>query len=677
MPDAYSPPMRIAPAATLAGLLSFFPPAAGQPAPGGGQPIHLDQLPPPLRLGIRAESVLRKLPVHSTVVLVPDTNSYIEAIGRWNLQARFPVLIDDGSPAAAEDIARFVRAFSPEHVVRWSHPGERPLEGAAIQEAVDLAVAHAWQPAADALDEAAVARARWHELGLTPAGVVVADTSDEAWTAALALAAGRGQPIAWVNAPAGVNRAMKPADADALEAALETACAGWGYVWPNLGDDLDAVTLCLNSPVRLEAGEKDWVAVTDRIGRRFEAGRDAGRWAWAGQIFGDQPRAAYSAMCSLFLRPSSAWLFEGYTGGPPWSEFSETQAAAVLREAGIEPTVLNGAIGLGAQEWRHAAAHPIDAGLVCVNTKGTRDFFELGDSRCQPGDIPFLERPAMVYFVHSWSANAPGNRTTVAGRWLERGAYAYLGSVQEPLLSAFAPTPQMASRLVNGGAWGACVRLDFAPLWKLAVFGDPLATIGTALGPWPARTTSPLPLIDTIDVSDGLKELLTQKQYPQAARTLVLLGRDDDAARLALGVLTDEPDKFDSALAAEVILPLFRTGRSDAMLRAFVQLDAQHRADGVIRDALWNALSPGLAVNADAAQVAALSENLREDQLSRDAIDLAGAIERVRGNGAGQAFLMSVRQRATDKRDQADLDKALGIQDSRPRPPRARPGGRK
>jgi hypothetical protein len=619
--------------------------------------------------------MLRKFPVVSAVVLVPDLGSFVEAVGRWSLRARFPILIDDGSPAAAEDIARFVRAFAPDHVYRWSPAGADAPRGDAVRGAVDRAVARAWEPGTEAPDEAALVRAHWKDLDLVPAGIIVADTGDAAWPAALTLAAGRGEPIAWVNAPTGVNRAMKSADADSLAATIEAACAQSGYAWAGLGDDLDAVTLCLNSPARIETGEREFVATTDRVGRRFEAGRDAGRWAWAGQIFGDSPRAVYAAMCSLFLRPASAWLFEGYPGGAPWAEFSEARAGEVLRGAGVPPTVLGGGLGDGAAEWRRAAPHFIDAGLICVNTKGYKDFFQLGDTRCQSGDVPFLQRPAMVYFVHSWSAVMPGNRATVAGRWIERGAYAYLGSVQEPLLDAFVPTPKMAARLAGGSAWGAAVRLDGGRLWKLAVIGDPLATIGTGLGPWPARAEAPLPLDGASDLADGLREILSQKQYAQGARTLVLLGRDDEAARLGLGVLNDEPGKFDAPLAAEVILPMVRTGRADAALGAFVRLDAR-RGDGALRDALWLAAGPALAVTADAAFVGVLSENLREDQLAADAIKLAPAMDRVRGQGAGRTFLLSVRQRVTERADQEDLDKALGVQTPpRVRPARPRPRG--
>jgi hypothetical protein len=626
--------------------------AAAQDAQEGATVRSLNELPPAVRLGVRAESVIRKLPVVSAVVVVPDAASYVGAIARWGLEARYPVLIDDGSARATEDIARFVRAFSPAHVYAWSADDGEARRGPALQGAVERAVASAWGVAAEAADPVAAARERWKELGLRPCGMIAADAGDPAWAAALALSAGRGEPIGWLSAPPGVSRAMSAQDMEALSAAVEGACAGWEYSWAGLGDDIDAVTLCLNSPVKFETGEREWSATTDRVGRRAAA-FGGSRWAWAGQIFGDEASAAYAAMCSIFLHPSSAWLFEGYPPEAPWTTFSETEAGEVLRQTGLQATVLGGS------QWRPVVMHPVDAGLICVNTKGNRDFFDLGEERRQAGDVPFLARPAMVYLVHSWSANAPSNRATVAGRWLERGAYAYLGSVQEPMLHAFVPTPMLAARLGAGAVWGAAVRLEDAPVWRLAVIGDPLVTLGTALGAWPARVETALPLEGAEDLSAGLKAMLDEKKYAEALRTLVVLGRDDAAARLAAAVLNDEPDRFDAAAAGASIMPLFRAGRRDDLLRAFAHLDVKGRADGVFRDAVWNAFGGDLASTSDLAAVSILSEHLREDQIARDALDLVGAVERVRGAGAGGAFLSAVREKTTDRKELAELDKAL------------------
>src|SRR5690606_22365810 len=119
---------------------------------------------------------------------------FLSAVEQWSLERRFPVLIDDGSDEAMENIARFVRAFEPESILRWAPEGGAPGAGMARRQRVEAAVASAW--GADSYDELPQ---RWSELGFAPPGAVVAAHNDPAWTAALALAAGRGQQIVWVD----------------------------------------------------------------------------------------------------------------------------------------------------------------------------------------------------------------------------------------------------------------------------------------------------------------------------------------------------------------------------------------------------------------------------------------------------------------------------------------------
>src|SRR5215468_650356 len=134
------PPPAPAPAPTT-------PPTDTSPAQPPPTPISLDKLPPHLLLAARVESVRQRLPVIKTVVIVPDAASYIAAIGSWTLPGRFPVLIDDGSWNGQQDIARFVRAYQPESVVRWKAPaaaGTSIADGPAKKAAIENAVAKAW-----------------------------------------------------------------------------------------------------------------------------------------------------------------------------------------------------------------------------------------------------------------------------------------------------------------------------------------------------------------------------------------------------------------------------------------------------------------------------------------------------------------------------------------------------
>ena len=138
MPTAFSHVCRVA---VLASVLAVVPAIAAQDdtPPDTASPAPLAQPTPEkhpgVLLGRRAGALLATRPVIRTVVIVPDPASYAEAVARWTPMAMFPVLIDDGSWAAQEDIARFVRGFQPESVVRWEAPDGTIKPGAPMRPA--------------------------------------------------------------------------------------------------------------------------------------------------------------------------------------------------------------------------------------------------------------------------------------------------------------------------------------------------------------------------------------------------------------------------------------------------------------------------------------------------------------------------------------------------------------
>ncbi|MEC9374175.1 MAG: hypothetical protein VYC34_10045, partial [Planctomycetota bacterium] len=188
---------------------------------------ELDALPPAVRLGAMAEGVRRRLPVLSTVVIVEDESSFVDAVGAWRIEQRFPVLIDDGSHEARENIARFVRAFQPENVLIW----ESDDQGRVTPERIEGAIAAAWNA-----EGYGSLKERWTSIGFKPHGVVVASMRDRAWPAALALGAGRGQPIAFIE-----HRPANPGgdlEGEALTAFVEQVdrgvadvCEAFGVSW--------------------------------------------------------------------------------------------------------------------------------------------------------------------------------------------------------------------------------------------------------------------------------------------------------------------------------------------------------------------------------------------------------------------------------------------------------------
>jgi hypothetical protein len=614
----------------------------------------LQKLPPALRLGLRVLGVQQRARVIPAVVVVTDAGSYLDAVGSWTPGARFPVLIDDGSAASRERIAMFVRGFEGARVVRWATtPERREAEFTNVPRArlVDAMTRARGFAAGTTPEELAAA---WKAGGYEPPGVVVMHEQDAAWPAGVALAAGRCEWAAFIGARQGVDTLASPAEADDLERQVEAAAEASGFAWRGLGDALDAVSLCLHTPNRLDKGQGEFLAVTDRIGRSGDGVEMTTRWAYTGQVFGGPSRAAYAAMCSLFIQPRTAWLFDGYPDTPPWSVYDCGKAGEVLTQAGLAVEVMD-TPRQSARDWRVRAARPIEGGVVLVNTKGNDDFFDLEKGQCRPGDVPWMLRPAAAHVVHSWSATNIGNRERLGGRWLERGVFAYAGSVHEPYLSAFVPTPAVAGRLASGGAFGACVRHDEAKVWKIAVIGDPLYTLGRPA----AREDGPLPLEGAVEVTANLRDLLTSGKYEEALGAMVLAGREADAVKLVTGLMEREPGAITPGAAGVAVPLLTRAGRNDLVWRAFARLDAAGRRDPSLRDALWLTSLPLLEGNPDPAMMDLLQEHVRADMPVRDAMTLGAAWRRMRGHGEAVAMLREVRTHLPTEALRTQLDGAM------------------
>lgn len=693
-PTASSPTPPEAPAPAPSAAPSADPPSSG--------PRTLEDLPPSLRLGIRVAFVQSRMPTTPAVVIVPDERSLVAAIESWDLDGgiRFPILIDDGTWPAQQAIARFVRAFKPKTIVRWSAPDTVPALPAPDQaEAWRLRVARAaakpWGVAPDDPSEAALAAAlkdRWNALRFSPPGIIVTTPGDPAWPAALILSAARGQPILWLAPPGGPTKpdgylALEHADAFARQ--IETLTEATGFPWSTLGDDLDALTLCMNCSCKVFVGDpakgdqRGMLALTDLLGRKTAPPEDKSRkdrWAWAGQIIGTPWQATCAAMSSIFLDPQTAWLFDGYDDGPPWNLWDATEAATIFEQSGIR-TVVNDGAARSLDAWRNRTSRGIGfppssprpgeqpvttvaADLITVNTSGNPDFFELKPGMGRPADVPILAHPAIVHFVHSWSAAAPSDPHTVAGRWLERGAYAYIGSVHEPYLQAFVPTPRFAQRLVVGLPLGAAARLDDGDLWKIAVLGDPLITLARQSGiPRSPTVDRPLPLQDTRSLQDELSSALKSKQFDRAVLTLVLLGRDRDASRLLEAVLREQPDNLspDGALAG--LTSAFFENDLNTLFAAWAKAqprladDSANRRDGLwdARDMLWHAAYPRIGrLPRDQAQL--LSMAMRDQTIVRDAQEAHACVRAAINPEAAEQVIARALRSATNEADRRKIE---------------------
>jgi hypothetical protein len=670
--------------ATLLSQVSAAPPVP--PAPAPAQPAapappaapaqrdpnaQLADMPWFERLGMRSLGVETRLPVVDRVVLVPDEATYIDEIAHWTPKARWPVLFDDDAFAP-----RFVRGFKPAQVVRRTAVAG-PTDAAALRKAVDSAIARAWGG-----DPAQGSVAAMRALSLVPAGIVAASVTDPSWTGALALAAGRGEPLFWIEDPMGgtANDVLDARSFAALDASVRSAFSTSGLKWELLGDDLDAFTLCRHGAMRVDlpvppGGRNPQLpkdvgpyALTDALCRN----PDGSRYAFAAQLFGNRGRAAYMAMCSLFLHRSEAWMFDGYakrTGGP-FQSFGFGQSGAVLAEQGFTSRSWQGNDGTLAQ-WRALLPKGIACDLLFMNSSGNADFFEV-----EPGtvawstDIPVLRRPVALAMNHSFSLQAADAGWTVGGRWLDHGVYAYVGSVHEPYLSAFVPPAVVIQRLsaltpflIAGRQWPG----DPIPqVWRIATVGDPLMTVPApkTIAMLPGREPAPAPAAGETDVRAAARSSLERVKTADAAglraaiadamRDLVLAG--DDALAAQLWKLAKSKGAGD-AVARAALGPIFRAStRADFMDAWSVAKDPS--AEEI--DMLWSLWSADLPTLQDRAALAVLKNALRQPRIDMDAQALLPALRAAEGKQAAAAWVNELVGRTPDVESKRRLVQLAG-----------------
>ena len=624
--------------------------AVGQ-ATGGGAGV--DAPPWPVVLGARVAICERNRPVVSRVVLVPDADTWLQEVGRWSPAGQWPVLFESDPMAAA-----FIRAFAPEEVVTVPSTDRRlPAGVEGRQAALRRVASSAW----GATDPDRPQRERFDELGWTPPGFVVTATTDPAWPAAVALAAGRGLPLAFLEDELGpVNGELRAPALQSLAAGLRELAEDSGYAWNRLGDDLDAVAICRSMPVRCRTTPPAAVkvelpgvsigdgpfATTDALGRLA----DGRRWAYVGWIFGDESRSAAMAMASLFLKRTDAWFVSGYpeTGG--WARYRVSEAAAELSKAGYKALSFEGEQA-SLEAWHRLLLGGVPADMLYLNSHGMAYEFHLHEDRkARPHDMPILQRPAALSMVHSFSMQKPADPNTVGGRALDRGFYACIGSVDEPYLTAFVP-PLLQSRRIRAGVpfllagrwWpgeGA-----MSGLWKVTTIGDPFM-----IAPPPGSVPIPRIAAGAVDGVPDSTSILDRARAAMASlddeptnagtaiAALLLAGREDVALDLWRTVL-DRGDAVAIRAAAPVVLdPLFRARRWDDFVDAYGRIPAPDRTR-LGRDMLWHLAGPRLAGLRDPIQLVILRDEIRTPHPEVDLERIMPHLDRVLGEGSGRAEL--------------------------------------
>lgn len=649
-------------------------------APARADGLDLQSLPWAVRLGVRAADVEQKIAVMDRVVLVPDEATYLDEIGRWTTEAQWPVLIEDDRWTPL-----FVRGFKPSQVFRRTdRAAPLPTDRAARQQAIRGTVAKVWGGTMQMIPAAAFAK-----VGLVPAGVVVASTDDPAWTAAVALAAGRGQLVGFLDGGFG-----QPGDVlDATR--IETLANGVTdlfrssrFQFAALGDQLDACTICrtiaarctpnLPAALRFQApgapptDPKEPLAVTDVLCRNT----NGSRYAFCGVIWGDAARSAYVAMCSLFLTRERFTFLNSYGEGGDFSPFGVAMIQEKFEQAGYKSRVLlNDDTTLRA--WHQRSMGGIDTDVLFVNTSGLSNTFDLGLPGQTPPvnqgsalDIPLLARPLALHFVHSFSLQNPGSPGTIGSRWLEHGVYAYVGSVQEPFLPAFVPPDPVMQRLASMVPFLIAARHwegPFAVPWRITTIGDalmlapaPARPIRRRLGAEVAEPSSAAGAGRTLEsLRESATALLracqaepTPQNFDRAFRELARLGDDEVAAKLwSVAAARGARD----GAAAAALGALFRSRDLDAFVDAF---RAVNGPDQEALDMLWMLAMPRFQSIDSVELVDLLAAYPRPAQMEVDLIRLAPVMARVRSRDFARSMLLRAAERSTNNVAQSALRQA-------------------
>ena len=590
-------------------------------------------------LGARVAKMQQKLPVVHQVVLVPDEATYLDEIAKWSTKARWPVLFDQ-EPFASQ----FIRAFKPEKVWRRS---SCKISIANTKRAMERAVASAWD-GTDSITEA------YALLKLPPAGVVFTNENDTARTAAVALAAGRGQLLQYIRDDwGGTKEVLSGSSTTALQREIESELQASGLKYAGLGDTIDAITLCQTLPARVafSSANDNPVAITDVIGRD-ESGK---RFAWTGWIFGSKAQATYMAMCSLYLERDQYWFCNTYPNTAGWSKYGLGKIPEILPQYGIATDIVLG----NTTSLRQAEVGGIVADVVYFTTKGNTDFLEMSDERIAPSWLPILDTPAALYFLHSWSLKNPGGKTTVGGIWLARGVYSYIGSSHEPMLTAFVPPSEMLRRTMSlipflvAARWNQGENL-YARVWRVNTIGDPLmlcppkgAVQRVVLPPIEHESYTGVAVVAKQAMQVAM-EHPSDTSYANAVQEVILLGQDSMAQELWNASASQ--GRLGPETARAVMPALFRLQNNNAFLRAFALVN---KPTGTEQDMLWQLIGS----QADA-PLQVLIDNLRKPYPLDDLLVIRNRVERTRGINA-MLSIISEKLTTAKGRNKRGLERLL------------------
>ena len=631
----------------------------------------LEDRPWPQKLGIRSAFFARQWPLVDTVVLVPDLPTWLDEIMKWNLRdGRWPVLIEDDYFTRL-----FVRRFAPSTIIRRPSIGsDLPEDPVALEALVRRNRITAWG-GADAFASGQSMNDLYRKGNWAPPGIVATSFSDPAWPAAVTLAIAHGQLLRTLDIEfSDIGGAVDSSNTGLLKSKIDSMFDESGWTWGRFGDQLQTLTLCRAFPVRARVVLPDSarmrlpdgagggtrapdppVAITDLLCRDGQYQR----YAVCGWIFGDHVRSIYMAMCSVFIDRSSVSLFSAYESRDGADGYRVTVAGKELERAGFEVTTKSIDHNASLEGWRRLAQGGFDSDVLFMNTSGRSTQMELAEKTTgRPSDLPALTRPLALQLIHSFSLQLPSSPWTLGGRWLDRGVYAYVGSCNEPFLTAFRAPLQVVEWITNYAPFLVAARQyqgEMSKPWRVVTIGDPLMLIERPGVSPIARVSQGRSLAEgELDVRRSLLERLRSQDPVDASilRDLILLNQDKLAASL-----WDRDLDSSGSPEAEAVLPLLYERRQfSKLLQAYRMLD---KPSEYSKDLLWASYLPRLDDLDSLLDLELLQDGLRENLMSDDLDALMPHITRLKGAQAARASIRAALELATTERDRKRLRNRL------------------
>ncbi|MBI1322232.1 hypothetical protein GC170_03460 [bacterium] len=440
------------------------------------------------------EQIAETRKIVDVVCLVPNRETFLKVLAKWDDKHYFPILMDD-----TEYAVKFIREFRPKKIVRFpERPATLPDDAVWVQAltaTISAVLSEENKPKAPVRGNLFFIRDGMKGPGIVERrspGIVLTRGGNDS-IAAAALAAGRRQGLMLWPEDKGWKDTLTFEEATGRTLGLNELIKETKVATDQMGDEVDFVTIVGDMPYRYTT--PDGInCLDDLMGRLPEKEKGvAPRWAYLGRIVGSMEQQIYQVMCGLFLQPTDATLFNGYDPGDArFQGYSQSGANARLTQFGFKTEQ----VGMGSLgNWQKAFLPKNSAGLLIINTSGNPSSFNVRGGNGTTWDIPWTD-PARIHIIHSFSAADAQDPYTIAGRWLVNGAYGYFGSVHEPYLQAFRSPGLIADALAEGYPWAAAVRQTpgrepFGNPWRLIVFGDPMMTVARP-GDRPARTTLPM-----------------------------------------------------------------------------------------------------------------------------------------------------------------------------------------